>query len=248
MYKDLFSKQSKLYAKYRPYYPEELYHKIYNLMEEHKIPYDIAWDCATGNGQVAIELAKRFKLVFATDISKNQILNAPKKKNIIYKIESVEENSLKDKSINLITVAQAFHWFNHEIFFKEIIRVSKKPAIIAIWCYGLLNVEKEIFELFFDLYENKLGNYWEMERKLVENGYQNINFPFDIRREQFDISLKWNKEYFLGYLSSWSSVQKFIEKNHSNPLDEFKQRIDKYWKDDEFKIITFPIYFIYGIL
>ncbi len=69
MSKDLFSKQAKDYAKYRPVYPKELFDHIFQFVEEK----NIAWDCATGNGQAALALAQRFKKVIATDISEKQL-------------------------------------------------------------------------------------------------------------------------------------------------------------------------------
>jgi hypothetical protein len=197
---------------------------------------------------VAIELAKQFNWVYATDISENQIAKAPKRSNIIYKVEAAEQSSLEENSIDLITIAQAFHWFNHKEFFKVAFRVCKQPAMISIWCYGLLNTDKEIYNLFIDFYENTLGSYWEPERKIVENGYRDINFPFEIKSENFSIDLNWKKTHFIGYLSSWSSVQKYIEQNKEDPLIKFKQKLDKLWEDDEVKKITFPINFIYSIL
>lgn len=59
---DLFSSQSDLYAKYRPGYSSELIDYILSFVSEK----NTAWDCATGNGQAAVLLAKHFNKVFAT--------------------------------------------------------------------------------------------------------------------------------------------------------------------------------------
>jgi hypothetical protein len=45
---------------------------------------DRAWDCATGNGQVAVALSKHFKQVAASDVSQAQLDNAVKAPNIEY--------------------------------------------------------------------------------------------------------------------------------------------------------------------
>jgi methylase of polypeptide subunit release factors len=63
--KDNFLTQSEPYLKFRPTYPNELYEFLLLLVEAR----DIAWDCGTGNGQVAWALSKYFKQVHATDIS-----------------------------------------------------------------------------------------------------------------------------------------------------------------------------------
>src|SRR5882724_4468735 len=126
MAKDLFSKQAEVYARYRPHYPPELFDYILQFVEQK----DQVWDCATGNGQAAVELAKHFKHVFATDISEKQILQAVPRENIEYSVASAESSGLPAASCDLITVAQAYHWFNFETFREEASRVGKKTALV----------------------------------------------------------------------------------------------------------------------
>src|SRR5262245_31315897 len=104
-HKDLFSKQANIYAAFRPTYPKELYDFIFSRVEKnHK-----AWDCATGNGQVAGYLANYFDKVYATDISQQQLDNAVKRDNITYSVSPGEKTSFEDQQFDLITVAQALH-------------------------------------------------------------------------------------------------------------------------------------------
>ena len=70
--KDNFSKQADVYAKYRPTYPRDLFDFILSYVANKQA----AWDCGTGNGQTAKELAVHFEKVVATDISQKQIDNA----------------------------------------------------------------------------------------------------------------------------------------------------------------------------
>ncbi|WP_291727473.1 class I SAM-dependent methyltransferase [Bernardetia sp.] len=111
--KDNFSDNSQNYAIYRPSYPKEVFEIIYSHIEGKKI----AWDCATGNGQVANILAQDFEKVYATDISQNQLKNAVQKENIVYSVEQAEKSSFEDNSFDLITVAQAIH-LSCPIFFR----------------------------------------------------------------------------------------------------------------------------------
>jgi len=70
--KDNFSKQAATYAKFRPSYPTALYDFIF----QHTPRFESAWDCGTGNGQVAQALATRFTRVYASDISAGQLAQA----------------------------------------------------------------------------------------------------------------------------------------------------------------------------
>ncbi len=89
--KDNFSDNSDNYAKYRPAYPTDFYEYLHTL----PIQFTNAWDCGTGNGQVAIELAKAFKHVYATDISQSQLSNAVNAANITYALQPAEATNFK---------------------------------------------------------------------------------------------------------------------------------------------------------
>jgi ubiquinone/menaquinone biosynthesis C-methylase UbiE len=119
--KDNFSDKSDKYAKYRPTYPQEMLDFIFSLLDKK----ENAWDCGTGTGQIAIELSKEFNNVYATDISKTQLDNAIKKDNIFYSVQSAEKTNFNNKTFDLITVAQAIHWFDFDKFYFEVKRTLK---------------------------------------------------------------------------------------------------------------------------
>lgn len=172
--KDNFSTQSGHYAKYRPVYPEALYSFIYNQIKE----FNTAWDCGTGNGQVASVLSDKFDKVYATDISKNQLQNAVAKENITYIQARAEHTPIADRSIDLITVAQAIHWFDFNAFYQEVSRVAKPGALLAAWGYGLLSVSPELDPIIEEFYADILGSYWDDERSYLDESYRTIPFPF----------------------------------------------------------------------
>ncbi len=252
MSKDLFSNQAKKYSLYRPTYPLELYKQIYKIIIENQILLNTAWDCGTGNGQVAVELSKKFNLVYATDISEKQLKYAKKIKNIKYQIEEAENTSFKENTFDLITVAQALHWFRIQEFFKEVYRVGKKPSLICIWCYStleFLDKSNPIQDLFLNFYNQTLGEYWEPERKLVENGYKDINFPFSrLQKKIFYLNVEWDRNQFFGYLRSWSSVEKYKKIHKKDPVIFLEKEIEPIWDLQIKKNIRFPIFFISGII
>lgn len=238
-FKDHFSTQSSDYSKYRPDYPQELYDFILSEVNEHKT----AWDCGTGNGQAAIVLSQYFEKVFATDPSAEQIKNASPKSNIEYRVASAENSTLPDNSIDLITVAQALHWFDFEKFFAEVKRVSKPDAAIAVWSYELCKVDEEINKIFMKFYRDILEDYWAPERKHVENAYRDIPFPFtEVKEQVFYMKKQWNLQDFIGYLSTWSAVQKYIKINGTNPLELVAADFEKAWINPAaVKEVSFPV-------
>ena len=244
MAKDLFSQQSKTYARYRPSYPPELFEYLLQFVEER----NCAWDCATGNGQAAVILSNYFKLVEATDLSEAQIKNAIQGDHIHYQVGPAEKTSFQDNSFDLITVAQAYHWINWNEFQKEATRVGKPNAVIAVWAYNLFTSDDdELNRLLKRFYFDIVGPYWDAERKYVDENYTTIPFHFTpLPSKIFETRLAWQKDDFVGYLSSWSSVQHYIDQNKSSPLDLVVNDLDRIWDNDEVKQISFPIFLRIG--
>ncbi|MGZ3853875.1 MAG: class I SAM-dependent methyltransferase [Flavisolibacter sp.] len=242
--KDLFSDQSKIYAAFRPNYPTELYEYILQFMNDRKH----AWDCATGNGQAAVMLANYFEKIEASDISEAQISNAIKKDNIKYHICPAEQTPFPDNSFDLITVAQAYHWFNWKRFYDEATRVGKKGAVVAIWMYNMPSTDDEkVNKIIRHFYRDITGPYWDKERKYVDEEYRTVEFDFNpLPAKEFQISFNWKREQLKGYFQSWSAVQKFIKENNSNPGDLVEEDIDAAWNETEEKRISFPIFLRIG--
>lgn len=241
--KDYFSRQSKEYAAFRPTYPEALYQFIFKHLQKK----ECAWDCATGNGQVAFYLASHFDSVYATDVSRPQLDHALPANNIFYSVAAAEQTNLPDNRFDLITVAQALHWFSLPEFYSEVRRTGRSGGLIAVWGYGLLSVDAGIDELFMDFYERKTGPYWDDARKHVENHYNNLSFPFpEISCPEFSITAQWTPRQFEGYLTSWSATQKYILRHGSNPVDNLMKSIQPLWKDGTVKQVTFPLFMKLG--
>lgn len=237
--KDYFSGHSKLYATFRPTYPNALYQFIF----KHVKSLDAAWDCATGNGQVAQYLSPQFNKVYATDISQQQLDNAYKAENILYSVAAAEKTELQDQSIDLITVAQALHWFTVEDFYNEVKRVSKPGGIVAIWGYNVLSISPEIDKIIEDFYLHTTDPYWDERRKLVDEGYRSVPFPFEkIPFPKFDMVVAWSLEHLTGYLTTWSATQKFIKVNGFDPVVPLEEKLKSHWKEGEIKTATFPLF------
>ncbi|MGB9181682.1 MAG: class I SAM-dependent methyltransferase [Pyrinomonadaceae bacterium] len=229
-FKDYFSKQAVDYAKYRPRYPVELFEYLAKVapMRER------AWDCATGNGQAAVSLAQFFKQVIATDASRSQLDSAAKHEHVEYRIAKAEQTDIESRSIDLVTVAQALHWFNLEGFYREAKRVMKDGGVIAVWTYNLLNVSPEIDAAIVVFYEQIVGPYWPPERRLVEDGYHSISFPFeDLRPPAFHMSANWSLPDLLGYLRTWSATQGYIKDKGVDPVTDLTEELLALWGDAE---------------
>jgi ubiquinone/menaquinone biosynthesis C-methylase UbiE len=241
--KDNFSSRSDKYQKFRPTYPEKLYNFLLSIIENKQA----AWDCGTGNGQVAQELAKYFNTVFATDISETQVQHAVKLSNIFYSVEAAEKTSFPSKTFDLITVAQAIHWFDFEPFYKEVERTMKPGGKLAVIGYGLFKSDEKTDLVINRFYHEIIGSYWDKERKYVDENYQTIPFPFkEIKSPDLQNIFEWTFEQMIGYLETWSAVQHYIKANHHNPIDLVSNDLRLAWADDNIKKIRFPIFLRIG--
>lgn len=238
-FKDNFSKQSDVYLRYRPQYPGALYDYLVSLCAGR----ELAWDCGTGNGQAAVDLAAFFDRVIATDPSEQQINNAMVHDKVSYAVAKAEEAPLNDNSVDLLTVATALHWFDFDRFYPEAKRVMKPDAVIAAWAYGNPAGEPEINALIDQLHDNILGDYWLVENRLSENNYQNVPFPFEeIKGPEFKIEKLLNFEELTGLFNTWSAVQRYKDKNGSNPVQLIENELLLIWGDkEEPKLFTWQL-------
>lgn len=232
-FKDHFSKQAADYAKFRPRYPEELFRWLGSVAPAR----ESAWDCATGNGQAAVELAEVFERVIATDASEQQVARAEANARVEYRVASAEQSGLDAQSVDLITVAQALHWFDLNRFYAEVRRVLKPGGIIAAWAYKLATVEPAIDVVVNRYYSDVVGKYWPAERVLVEK-FEELPFAFEeMGVPQFEMVAEWTVERMLGYLRTWSATQRFRAAEKRDPLEEIEGELRTAWGNEGRQVI-----------
>jgi SAM-dependent methyltransferase len=237
-FKDLFSNHAQDYAKYRPGYPPELFMYLSSLCEQHKS----AWDCGTGSGQAAVGLAEFFEQVIATDPSEKQLSSAQAHARVEYRTAPAEKSGLENQSVDLITVAQAFHWFKHEEFYSEVRRVLRPRAPLVVWSYAICNITPEVDLLVDQLYSKTLDTYWEPERRSVEKEYRDTSIPFhELTTPRFEMKEQWSLEHLMGYLGTWSALRSYIKKNGTNPLEKIYEPMKRAWGDAPTRAVYWPL-------
>jgi SAM-dependent methyltransferase len=243
-FKDHFSQQAPDYARFRPNYPCELFAWLAGISPSR----GTAWDCGTGSGQAAVGLAAHFEHVIATDPSRKQLEHAESHPRVDYRVASAEVSRLDTASVDLVTVAQAIHWFDLDKFYAEAKRVLKPGGVVAAWTYTLLDVEAGIDELLTDFYRNVVGPYWPPERRMVDDRYRSLPFPFEpIAPPAFEIRTEWTRDDLLGYLGTWSATQAFMKANGIDPLVEFARRLTPLWPDAALiKTLRWPLHLRVG--
>ncbi|MBL4583393.1 MAG: class I SAM-dependent methyltransferase [Pseudomonadales bacterium] len=229
-FKNHFSAQAEAYRRYRPTYPAALFEWLAKQAPSNQL----AWDCATGNGQAAVGLADYFESVIATDGSETQIAQATRHPKIQYQQAVAETNGLKSNDFDLITVAQALHWFDLPKFFNECQRLLKPKGIVAVWSYDILRLTPQINKITDHFYSDVVGSYWPPGRERIDEGYETLEFPFnEFDTPQFNMSARWSLEHFIQYFSTWSAVQRYKEHNKTDPVEQVKAQFEQAWGDPE---------------
>lgn len=206
--RQLFSAQAAQYAASRPQYPQELFEYLVRMCAG----LDCAWDCGTGSGQAAVQLAEWFAVVEATDISAQQIANARPHGRVRYSVQAAEQTSFADRQFSLVIVAQALHWFDFGRFWPEVQRVLRPGGVFAAWTYTLPHLTAELDRIIDAKLLNPIKNYWSPQNRIAWDAYAGIAFPFhEIEVPQIDMRLSWSLDQFLAYLKTWSATRLCME-------------------------------------
>ena len=243
-FRDHFSQGSAAYAEFRPRYPTVLFDWLASLAPARRV----AWDAATGNGQAALPLAARFERVVATDASAAQLREAAPHARIEYRVARAEDGGLPDASVDLLVVAQAAHWFELPAFHAQVARALVPRGVVAVWCYGLLAIEPRLDEQLHAFYVDVVGSYWPPERRLVDEGYRDLSFPFaELAAPEFAMEHDLRLPALAGYLGTWSAVQGFRKARGSDPVEPFVRELATAWGEpDRPRRVRWPLHLRVG--
>lgn len=225
-FKDHFSDQAAGYAAHRPTYPLALVDALARVSPGSTL----AWDAGCGSGQLATLLAERFACVIATDASEAQLANAVPNRRVEYRCARAEDSGLPDACADLVTAAQAAHWFDLDAFYAEVRRVALPGAVVALVSYGLMRVDARVTPVIRVFHSGVLGSYWPPERLHVDEEYRTLEFPFDeLEIPRLQITATWNYTDLMGYIETWSAVRALRAAEGEAALDEFRTRLADAW-------------------
>ena len=237
---DHFTSVAADYASFRPTYPAALFAWLADIVPGRAL----AWDCAAGSGQASRGLAAHFERVIATDASAAQIAAAASHPRVEYRVAPAEASGLPDGVVDLVTVAQALHWFDLDRFYAEARRVLKPGGVLAVWTYGVLSVAGEAVDARARaFYRETVGPYWPPERRHVESGYRTLPFPFaELETPAFRMEASWSLPELLGYFRSWSATARYLAERGHDPVEALAAELASLWgSPSDRRTITWPL-------
>lgn len=236
-FKDHFSSQAATYAKARPSYPPALFAELARLAPGR----NLAWDCGTGNGQTAVALADHFERVVATEPSAAQLTEAVVHPRVSYGQSAELAPGIGDGTADIVTAAQAAHWFDLKIFYPEVRRVLRPGGLLAVWGYALCVIGPAVDPVVRHFHDVTMGPYWPPERKHALTGYRLLEFPFpEIPLPKLELEMVWTAEEFATYLRTWSAVARYTKAHGTDPVAVLAPELTRLWGPER-RRVTWPL-------
>lgn len=227
-FKDHFSSVAPGYAAHRPTYPPAVVDYLAGQVQR----AEVAWDAGCGSGQLSTLLAARFPRVIATDPSAAQLAHARPHAAVEYRQASAEVSGLEDGSVDLAVAAQAAHWFDLPRYYAEVRRVVRPGGVVALLAYGVVHVDRDLSTIVDRFYWQTLAGFWPQERRIVEDGYRSLPFPFpELETPPFAMTATWSLPEFLGYVRTWSAVQAIERERGGDAYAGFARALTAAWGD-----------------
>lgn len=234
-----FDQKGGIYSKARPNYPDKLF--SYLTGNGYVGKATVIADIGSGTGKFTQQIGRYSEKVFAVEPNDDMRLIAEKNfadcSNIVSVNGSAENTTLSDSSVDFITVAQAFHWFDRKTFKAECRRILRKNGkVLLVWNDR-------------DTDSNLIRENYEINRKFCPNfkGSSNgIDFGKDSFADFFDgdfevinfrNDLIYDKDAFISRCLSSSYAPKQGDENYNMYVNELRELFEKYSKNS---VVPYP--------
>ena len=179
--------------------------------------------------------------MIATDASAEQVRNAIPHPRIEYRVAPAEASGLDDSSVDLLTVGQALHWFDHARFAAEARRIVAPGGLLVCVSYANCVVGADVDEVVATLYVDLLDAYWPPERAHVEDRYSTIDLPgTEVAFPELVVTRTWRVDEMLGYLRTWSASKRYERDRGHDPVGMIETRLRAAWGDGE-RAVRWPL-------
>lgn len=227
--KERFTDRVDLYVKYRPDYPEEALDFLYGTIGFRAD--SVIADVGAGTGIFARRLLERGSTVHAVEPNGAMLAEARRTlaayPNFHPVPGSAEETLLADASVDFVTCAQSFHWFDREAARREFRRILKPGGkVVLIW-----NSRRNGGTPFLDGYERLLRQYGTdylqvRERDVTRADYEAF-FASGMGTERFTNRQLLDFDGIRGRLLSSSYAPLPGHPNHKPMMEELRALFDE---------------------
>lgn len=227
---DKFTGKASIYAKTRPAYSKGLIHQLHEMV----VPQAIVADIGSGTGIFSKELLELGCKVYGVEPNEDMRREAEKKLRMYSNFQQVngaaERTTLPDRSVDLITVAQAFHWFDKEKFKVECHRILHDNGhILLVWNsrvpdHPLVKENEAIFRRYCREFTGFSGGI-SFDNEGIETFFCKVEVL------KYPNNLYVDKQTFIGRNLSASYSLKEEDVEYQSYVNELEELFEKYQKD-----------------
>ena len=223
-----FSNKVENYVRYRPSYPTGVIKYLVDTVGINS--KSTVADIASGTGMLSQLLINRVKKLYCVEPNNEMRQYSEgilKKYNNCSVINgSAETTNLEDNSVDFITVAQAFHWFNTQNSINEFKRILKPSGImILIWNNRVNNTE------FLKVYDDSLKKYAidynELNHQNITDNELNKYFKNEMIKKTFNNYQEFDIEGVMGRVLSCSYAPPEESENFKKLKKSLKESFNK---------------------
>lgn len=232
MNEDKFNHLADIYEKYRPSYPQKY---VEDIIEKCHLNFEsLVADIGAGTGILTRQLLHNNLKVVGVEPN-------PDMRKVLKKLETnknfraiegtAEHTNLENNSIDLVVVAQAFHWFDKEKFKEECKRILKpNGSVWILWNQldeneEIVKEQKRIDDQYTNRFQEVNGILSATKKEEKIQGFFKDN---RYETKVVDNPLENNKERFIGSNLSKSYSLKKEDRNYNNYIKAFGEVFDKY--------------------
>jgi ubiquinone/menaquinone biosynthesis C-methylase UbiE len=237
--KEKFSARVENYKRFRPSYPDAIIEELKNYIGSDR-KLTVA-DIGSGTGiftkkllaadfeVYAVEPNDEMRLVAENDLAKFPNFHSVK--------GTAEATTLAEESVDLITAAQAFHWFDLKPTLTEFLRISKHEAFIAFIWNERDNTASPFLAEYDALLKELCPKYVESPHREIGKG-QILDYIEEISLEEFHFSNQqvFDKEGFIGRALSSSYTPLPDDPSYETFLARINGLFDKYHENGQVTI------------
>ncbi len=232
MNEDKFIGKADIYEKYRPSYPNEFIDYLYSEVGINRD--SVIADVGAGTGKFTELLLQRNSFVYGVepneemrDLAKSVLSQYRNFRSVNSSAEDIE---LPSKTIDFITVAQAFHWFDRAKFKSECRRLLKDGGkVILVW--NIRDSKSELIKENYLINQKYCPNFKGFTNGINQDVPEDYSHFFKnciCEYREFSHDLKFNEDSFIGRNLSSSYAPKNDDNNYKPYILSLKKLFQKY--------------------